>query len=103
MTNHQITGELADFRDAISRVPRYARALQKSVKRLSVCLDKIADGPRFLRWLPFRIVPARCLSELMVRADQVDNDATKIAFVGYFIAESDAAISNPWSATNGKS
>ncbi len=91
-----ITGELLDLTDAIRRVPRYAFRLVNSVKSLGACLDKIADGPRFFRWLPFRIVPARCLSELMIRADQVENDATVVAYAAHFIALSDETIPNPW-------
>lgn len=92
----EITGELLNLTDAIRRVPRYAFRLVNSVKSLAVCLDKIADGPRFLRWLPFRIISERDLVELMVRADQVENDATVVAYAGHFIALSDETIHNPW-------
>ena len=105
MINHlnAPTGELLDLTDAIRRVPRYAFRLIGSVKSLAGCLDKIASGPRWLRWLPFRIVPTRCLNELMIRADQVENDATTLGVVGYFIASNDATIPNPWKVLDDKS
>lgn len=91
-----ITGELADFTDAVRRVPDYAYRLMTAVDDAGRSLDVLIGNSRLLRWLPFRIVSTKDLNELVIVVGKTEMAATALAEVGYYMATQDASLTNPW-------
>lgn len=80
------TGPLTDTKDAISRLPRYTRQAVESARRIDDWAEKLAQGHRLSRWLPFRIISRDSAQSLRRDTYQALNHAVTVGVAARVIA-----------------